>query len=267
MLFYSHRLSKKCNEYKTLKPHTNRTLFSIFSGSVDSQKPKSETSLKDTRKCFCLVLRKPLCPRLNFFHSIGISSSDLPKMFAICQGLFTRSLENRLIPNFNTLSNLLQSIEKTIVLIKFFPYIVFHDVEYYLIPNVKILPDIGVSESNIVKSIYSLTRLFHAATKNVEKNVAVVKEMGIDPLSSQFISAIKAKVAKNPWSMILSIDKIMAAMDIFVNQKGGESSFIAKRSRLILLSMEKRIVPRVAVIQFPLSKGLSLTELICRAKF
>ena len=85
--------------------------------------------------------------------------------------------------------------------IKFFPFIVFHDVEYYLIPNVKILRDSGVSESNFVKSIYYFPRLFHGDAKNFEKNVAVVKETGMDPLSSQFISAIKAKVgmSKSLW--------------------------------------------------------------------
>lgn len=248
----------------------------------------SETQIRNLTKRHPQVLlsspEKTLLPKIEFFHSIGISSSDLAKMLVICPGLFTRSVENHLIPNFNTLSNLLQSTEKTIALIKFFPFIIFHDVEYYLIPNVKILRDSGVSESNIVKSIYSFPRLFHADTKNFEKNVAVVKEMGINPLTSLFVLAIKAKVgmskslwerkldvykrwgwseeecftafAKNPWCMISSIDKIMAAMDFFVNQMSWESSFIAKRSKLILLSMEKRVIPRVAVIQFLLSKGL-----------
>ncbi|KAJ0039120.1 hypothetical protein Pint_22188 [Pistacia integerrima] len=108
--------------------------------------------------------------------------------------------------------------------------------------------------------------------------------MGISPLKIQFVLAVVAKrimskslwerkldvyktwgwsdkevlaaFSKCPWCMIASVDKITAAMDFFVNKMGWDSSIISVRPVLITMSLEKRLIPRAAVIQFLLSKGL-----------
>ena len=59
-----------------------------------------------------------------------------------------------------------------------------------------------------------------------------------------------------PWCMMASDDKIMGVMDFLVNKMGLDASLVARRPKLISLSLEKRIVPRSAVYQVLLSKGL-----------
>lgn len=248
--------------------------------------PKSQTTniIKRIPKVLLFSPEKTLMPKLEFFHSKGMSNRDIVKIFSKCPGLFCRSLDNHLIPTFYSLSYLLQSREKSIALIKRFPNILYHDAEYYLLPNVKILRDSGVPESDIVKSVDSWPQLFLMDPKIFEKSVASVKEMGIDPLRLKFVLAIQAKCitsesqwqskldvykrwgwsekewlaafAKYPWCMIASVDKIMVTMEFFVKEMGWDSSVIAKHPILVQMSMEKRIIPRVAVIQFLLSKGL-----------
>ena len=61
---------------------------------------------------------------------------------------------------------------------------------------------------------------------------------------------------KYPWCMTRSEGKITRVMDFFVNKMGCESSIISRRTLLISLNVEKRIVPRCAVYQVLVSKGL-----------
>ncbi|KHG03736.1 Pentatricopeptide repeat-containing -like protein [Gossypium arboreum] len=54
----------------------------------------------------------------------------------------------------------------------------------------------------------------------------------------------------------LSVDNLMVTMDFLVNKMGCSPSFIAKRPRLLLMSMEKKIVPRFLFAWDLLSKGV-----------
>ncbi|KAI8002906.1 5'-3' exoribonuclease 3 [Camellia lanceoleosa] len=56
--------------------------------------------------------------------------------------------------------------------------------------------------------------------------------------------------------MVASEHKIMRVMEFFVNKMGWDSSFFARSPIHIGFSLEKRIVPRCAVYQVLLSKGL-----------
>ncbi|KAJ4722218.1 Transcription termination factor like, partial [Melia azedarach] len=241
-----------------------------------------------TRSCPDVLLcspKKTLLPKFEFFYSKGISNFDLAKMLFVCPHLFRRSLQNHIIPSFNYLSNFLQSSEKTIALIKRFPPILYNGVDGYLAPKIKILRDIGVPELNILKLIDSWPRLGLTYQKYFEKNVAVVKEMGINPSKKQFVLALVAKnliseslwerkvnvykrwgwseeeiltaFRKCPWIMIVSEDKIEAVMDFFVNRIGWKSSAIVRCPVVFTLSLEKRVIPRRAVFEF-----LSLKSLI-----
>ncbi|KAI7980561.1 hypothetical protein LOK49_Contig135G00009 [Camellia lanceoleosa] len=56
--------------------------------------------------------------------------------------------------------------------------------------------------------------------------------------------------------MVSSEHKIMRVMEFFVNKMGWDSSFLARSPILIGFSLEKRIVPRCAMYQVLLLKGL-----------
>lgn len=61
---------------------------------------------------------------------------------------------------------------------------------------------------------------------------------------------------RNPWCMLVSEGKIEAMMEFCVIHLGWDALLFAKYPVLVALSLEKRVVPRAAVLQFLLSKGL-----------
>ncbi|KAL5849482.1 hypothetical protein ACOSQ4_007495 [Xanthoceras sorbifolium] len=227
---------------------------------------------------------KTVLPKLEFFYSKGFSSPDLANTLSKCPFLLNRSLQNHIVPNYNYLSNMLESQERTTASIKDKPFLFYSDLQFYMAPKVDILLEHGVPKSNIVMYMHHWSFSFRT-DKNIFKGVAEeVKEMGINPLRSQFVLAIIIKTAvrrshwesrvnmykrwgwseeefleafrKYPWLMVASKDKIMAAMDFFVNKMGLDASYIAKHPVFVTFSLQKRVIPRAAVFQFLLTKGL-----------
>lgn len=191
---------------------------------------------------------KTLLPKLNFFYSIGFSSLELANLLSSNPNFLRRDLENLLIPSFN------------------------------------VLRDIKVPEENILLLLKDQSRLFGIPFVKFKELVDVVKEMGFDPLKMNFVLALDvlSGISKSTWErkveiykrwgwseehtfqafgkypgcMKYSEEKIMAAMDFFVNKMGWESSFFVRRPQFIALSLDKRIVPRCTVAQVLISKGL-----------
>ncbi|XP_059654514.1 uncharacterized protein LOC132301263 [Cornus florida] len=111
-----------------------------------------------------------------------------------------------------------------------------------------------------------------------------VKKMGFNPSKFQFVVAVEALISLSKltwkrkmevyerwgWSeeetvsafvrcpacMKKSEENIMAKLNFYVNTMGWESSPIAHVPELMLLSLDKRIIPRCLVFQILLSKGL-----------
>ncbi|KAK0607389.1 hypothetical protein LWI29_014212 [Acer saccharum] len=226
---------------------------------------------------------RTLLPKFEFFYSKGFSSPELVKISSVCPEILFRSLENHIIPTFNYLIDLFKSSETVVNLVKQAPYILRHDVETYIEPSINVLRDIGVPEQNIIMFLRFWSRPTKTRLSALKNTVEAVKEMGFNPLRSQFILAVVAKghgkinweskveiyrrwgwseeeflsaFQKSPLCMMASDDKIMAIMDFLVNKMDMESSAIAKRPDIIVHSMGKTFIPRGAVYHFLLSKGL-----------
>ncbi|XP_057956866.1 uncharacterized protein LOC131150275 [Malania oleifera] len=234
-----------------------------------------------------LILYRPektLLPKFNFLFSIGFSRSGLAKAMTSCPRVLERSLENQIVPCFNFLRDLFQSHEKTITALKRYPGMLGHDFEKKLGPNFAILREQGVPESNFADLLTVVRRAIVMRTDVFREAVQKVCKMGLDPSRKKFVLAVsimmsmsrrkwerKMEVYRNwgwsdedvlvafckyPWCMAASEEKIRAVMDFFVNTMGWESSLIARNPTVIVLSLEKTIVPRSLVVQILLSEGL-----------
>ncbi|XP_044497889.1 transcription termination factor MTERF4, chloroplastic-like [Mangifera indica] len=254
----------------------------------------SETQISDLIGRYPLLLlsnpEKNLLPKLEFFLSKGFSSTDLGTVISRYPNILGRSLNNHIIPSFTYLSNLLQSTEKVIRSIKRYPSVLNNDLHILVQPKFNVLRDIGVPERRIIRLFHMWPRVFINYSRHFDEAVDLLKKMGMDPLKSQFDKAIVVMSSmsksewdkkvdfykrlglseedilsafrKNPWCMVTSKDKITGVMDFFVNKMGWEPSAIAHRPILLSLSLEKRIIPRAAVVQFLSSKGLLKTNFI-----
>ncbi|XP_011651044.1 uncharacterized protein LOC101221507 isoform X2 [Cucumis sativus] len=185
---------------------------------------------------------------------------------------------------FDYLQAVLGSEEKTLATIKQFARILGLDLRNAVGPNIEILKQIGVPDSNILKYLQYQPRVFMTNSIQFKETVERVKEMGFNTQQWQFVDAvfclrsmtkstwdkkveayrkwglseeeIRSAFRKHPRCMTFSEDKINGAMDFFINKMEYESSFAARRPILLQLSLKKRLLPRGHVYEVLLSKGL-----------
>ncbi|KAK7331343.1 hypothetical protein VNO77_25565 [Canavalia gladiata] len=147
----------------------------------------------------------------------------------------------------------------------------------------KVLLENGVPESKVAMVLRSWASVLVADPPLFKNAVEEVKELRFHPNKTTFVIAVCAKLSRNslwerkiylykkwgwsekivvsafkkhPWCMLASEDKIEAMMEFFVNRLGWESMVLAKYPALILMSLEKRVIPRAFVLKFLRSKGL-----------
>lgn len=228
---------------------------------------------------------KTITPKLEYFSSKGVSRTELAKFVSGSPGVLRQSLEKKIIPTWNSFESLLISSERTFAATKrFFNSRWACDLEARLIPNIKILREFGVLESNIVSLLTQQPSVFMIDSDMFRMTVERVEEMGFSPQRLKFVFAVSAlrgmtkstwerKVEickkwgwseedvyvafeKHPWCMMVSEDKMSSVMDMVINKAGFGPSDIVQRPKSLTCSLEKRIVPRCLVYQDMLERGL-----------
>ncbi|XP_075640557.1 uncharacterized protein LOC142612339 [Castanea sativa] len=141
-----------------------------------------------------LLLADPennLSPKIEFFHSIGVSSSVLPRILTLSPDLLLWSLTNHLIPCYEFLKSVLLVNEKVITTMKCSQRAFSCDVTNVMAPNVTLLRELGAPQSTIsllVAHFPSMAFIIHAKFVKV---VQEVKELGFDPSKAVFVQAIQ----------------------------------------------------------------------------
>ncbi|KAI3469415.1 hypothetical protein Pfo_026078 [Paulownia fortunei] len=234
-----------------------------------------------------MILRDPqkvLLPKIEFFQSLGIPETEVTKIFLITPSMFGRSLERQIAPSFNYIKSLFDANGTSLGFLKRATETLCCNLQSRLLPNVEVLKEAGVPGSKIVYLLQYYPRAVMADAERFRKFVEDVKELGLNPSGSTFVIAVyvflvisksnwEKKVAvykkwgisedeilsafgKHPHCMTKSIDKIMAAMDFFVNKMGLHSSFVLKAPALVSYSLDKRIKPRSSVYKILVDNGL-----------
>ncbi|KAG2693502.1 hypothetical protein I3760_08G100200 [Carya illinoinensis] len=226
---------------------------------------------------------KILLPKIEFFRSIGLSSSELPKIITMCPELLRRSLNQHLIPCYNFLKSVLLEDDKVITTLKRSSRAFLNSVVDNMVPNIELLREIGAPQSTISLLVTNYPDMAFIKHGRFDMALQEVREMGFDPSKSAFVLALQVilKVKKPKWEsklevykrwgwskdvaflafkrapqcMLVSEEKICKAMDFLVNQMGFSSEDIARNPIVILLSLKKRIIPRCSVVQILQANG------------
>ncbi|XP_057772012.1 uncharacterized protein LOC130991683 isoform X2 [Salvia miltiorrhiza] len=235
-------------------------------------------------------------PKFEFLRSLGLSSSELVKVLTLQPNLLDRSLERQIIPCVDFLRSLLGSNKDVVFSILRHPGILRETLQKTLLPNVGILRDVGVPESHIAALLRAAPRRIALDPGNFKLAVQEVIDLGFNPATKGFITALKVMrqlnslswrekvkhytrwgwsedqvfdaIRKYPLMMAVSKEKITKISDLIINTMACDASIFMTRPVIFTLSFEGRIAPRCAFYQVLLSKGLvrrsSLASMIVR---
>ncbi|XP_004516317.1 transcription termination factor MTERF15, mitochondrial-like [Cicer arietinum] len=229
--------------------------------------------------------KKTLLPKLKFFHSIGVSTTDLPKILIGNTSFLSKSLEKTLIPRYEIIRSLVRNDEEVVSTLKHGSWNlhcvwVVNDA----VQNIEVLKQLGVPQGSISLLVSNFPSVAFAKHSKFVEAVNSVKEMGFDPLKSKFVLAVQviAKMDKETWEsrfkifekfgcsrdiclsafqkepqyMMISEKKLMKTLNFLVKDVGFKPEDIMRRPGILNRNLEKTIIPRWAVLQILKSKGL-----------
>ncbi|XP_058727917.1 uncharacterized protein LOC131599648 [Vicia villosa] len=222
---------------------------------------------------------KRVLPKFQFLLSKGASNSDIVNLASKNPRVLSRSLKNHIVPTYELIYRFLQSDKEVIASAIQSPNLLC---EQFVPRNISMLIENGVSNSNIARLLRIRSQIFKV--QDMLKFVEEVKNLGFNPSKIIFSIALVAKMTvsknlweekvetlkkwgwsdedaleafkKKPYCMLTSVDKINLVMSFWVNQFGWDAMAITKAPFILSSSLEKRIIPRAAVVQYLLDKGL-----------
>ncbi|KAM5551626.1 transcription termination factor MTERF15, mitochondrial-like [Rosa sericea] len=238
--------------------------------------------IRSCPKFLAADFEKTLLPKLEYFSSVGLSRQDLARVVSSNPNILGHSLEKQIIPVHKFIRSLL-SEQDVIAVLKRGSRIFSANQCNILVPNIKLLIELGMPQSCISRLLTHCTNDVIVNHEKFVKAVHEAKEMGFDMENSRSLWAIRALCRKNKldhcrqvymmrwgWSeddvlsafrmhppcMIMSVKKLMQVMDFLVNKMGWPSRMIAKHPLVLSFSFEKRIIPRCSVVKVLMLRGL-----------
>ncbi|XP_061362344.1 transcription termination factor MTERF2, chloroplastic-like [Gastrolobium bilobum] len=243
---------------------------------------------KLVEKCPLVLVSKAettLLPKLKFFHSIGVSTREMPKILIGNYHLLASSLKKCLIPRYEIIRSVVRDDREVVRALKNSPLnFTFSDIMNDLIPNIKVLRQCSVPQASISLLIVNFPSAAYAKHSKFVEAVKTVKEIGCNPLQTTFVMAVQVILSmrkatwesrfevyerwgwnreitlgafrKFPSFMKCSEETITKKMSFIVKDMVWPSEDIVKYPTVLSYSLEKRIIPRLSVIKILKSKCL-----------
>ncbi|XP_068664101.1 transcription termination factor MTERF4, chloroplastic-like [Aristolochia californica] len=216
-----------------------------------------------------------LQPKLQFIRDFGVSASDLPDLVVQNPYSISRCLKTQVVPSFQFLKGFLHAPENVVKALKRSGWLLTSDLEKKMLPNINLMTERGITASRIALVIMTQPRILTQRIETLEETIRRVEELGFKGGSPFFVLAIHAisSMSKSTWNtkfelfkslgwseeqilvgfrrmpvfLTCSEKKIKRGMDYFINQLNLTPEDISKNPKLLMHSMEKRIVPRCRV--------------------
>ncbi|KAK7333628.1 hypothetical protein VNO80_30404 [Phaseolus coccineus] len=143
-----------------------------------------------------------LLPKLEFFHSIGVSNIDMHKIALESPLILESSLEKILVPRYEIIRRIVGDDRKVVKVLTRAPFsFTVCDLSKCLVPNIEVLRQFGVPQGSIsllVVNFPSATMWKHSRFVEV---VERIKKFGFDPKRTSFVMAIQVLITmhKEAW--------------------------------------------------------------------
>ncbi|KAJ4978743.1 hypothetical protein NE237_009523 [Protea cynaroides] len=274
--------SKRMNLKNTAKADSVLTLFKNYGftqqqiANIISHNPDVLKSDPD----------KTLKPKIELLCNMGISGPILAKILSKNADFLSASLERKLIPTLEFLKSFIDTDEKIAVTLSRMSWC--SRVPETMAPNIEILRNHGVPDSNISNLIFLHPRLLYSKAERFKEIVMQAKEMGLNPSTYTFITGIRALagLSRATWEAKIAVfssfgwledeifslfrkypsifgqseKRIRERLNFFVNELNWTVADLGRCPTAFQCSMEKRIAPRCSVLRVLLAKGLLKKE-------
>ncbi|KAK1613992.1 hypothetical protein QYE76_019509 [Lolium multiflorum] len=230
----------------------------------------------------CAGVEKTLSPVVAELTGLGLSLPDIARLLSLARDRFrSRSIVPKVqhyLPLFGSPENLFRALKNS-------PYLLRRSMDRVVKPNVALLRECGLSDSDITKICIRLSRILTTNPERVQTMVACAQGLGVPRGSGMFRHALQAvgflreeklaakveylkntfrwsdvevsiAVCKAPMVLITSKESLRLKSDFLFSEVGLEPAYIARIPAMLLYSLEGRTKPRHYVVKFLKENGL-----------
>ncbi|KAG6527079.1 transcription termination factor MTERF2, chloroplastic-like [Zingiber officinale] len=233
---------------------------------------------------------KTLKPKLEHFRRIGLVGTALSEILSASPDLLRRSLEKRLLPNAELLKSILITNANLVSAIKNSLWLMALDIRTKVLPKVDALRAHGVPDDVICVLLTRYGDALVTDTNRFNEAFDKIKKMGICPKKTTFARAlgmlailpqkkweerletlmglgwsqdnVLVAFSKQPHIVWISTEKTRNTVKFLEEKLGWTPERTVKNPVVLLMSLEKRLMPRHAVLSILMHKGLIKTGFI-----
>ncbi|CAI9116327.1 OLC1v1017442C1 [Oldenlandia corymbosa var. corymbosa] len=225
-------------------------------------------------------------PKFQILQYLGISAPDIANIITLDPLVLFRSVDNRVVPSIMVLKDILGSISEVAKLLTKPACSLFlrNDLEKNLLPNIKILRSCGVSTDRIIRTMFMSPRFVLSRPEKMQEWIGMADKLGCDRNSLMFIYAVRTlgsmssatwevkwdlfrnmgipedkmlwMFQKKPQAFAVSDRKIKEVVKVLLDTGKYDVEYITDEPDVFLCSVEKRLKPRLRVLDILESKDL-----------
>ncbi|KAI3757419.1 hypothetical protein L6452_04956 [Arctium lappa] len=177
---------------------------------------------------------KTLEPKFRVFQGLGLSGSALEKLFKPSPNFSS----NRFVANVNYLRKLLDNDEKVIKVIHKSWWLLSKNFAQKLSANLLVLKKYGLS------NVASMTK------SKLEMKFGIYRSF--EWSDSEIVTMVRAL----PFCLRRSEAKLRTTLNFFMNELGYSAAYLATHPKMLVYSLEKRVMPRNKVLEILKEKKL-----------
>ncbi|KAF0933027.1 hypothetical protein E2562_013782 [Oryza meyeriana var. granulata] len=265
-----------------LKSSSNPDAVLAFLADLGLSPKEVAAVVASNPRILCARVDRSLSPISAELRALGLSPSQIARLAQVTGRYFLcRSFVSKVrfwLPLFGSSDRLLQASDWNY-------WLLTSDLEKVVEPNVAFLKQCGLSARDISKLLVAAPRLVTMHPDYVQDAVRRAVQLGVAPGSQMFrhalstagcigqekidakVSVLKESlgwsqeevnlaVSKAPRILVASAERLRRNAEFLINEVGLQPQYIARRSVLLMYSLERRLVPRHLVVKLLKERGL-----------
>ncbi|RZR90837.1 hypothetical protein BHM03_00018823 [Ensete ventricosum] len=230
-----------------------------------------------------LDVQKTLAPKFRALQDLGFSCSDITDLVSSNNTVINDELHN-VLSKIQFWQGLLRSNDLLVKLCKKNRWFLGYSIEKRIQPNIEILRDCGITDQKFLVITRNDPVFITQKSESLKALISRVEGLGVARTSGMFHRAMMildsiseknfkahleffkgfgwseddflAAFRKAPYLVGCSLKSLQKKMEFLVNETRCAPSYLANRPVILLMSLEKRLIPRYQILTGLKSRGL-----------
>ncbi|XP_074559530.1 transcription termination factor MTERF15, mitochondrial-like [Curcuma longa] len=238
-------------------------------------------------KCLLLDVEKTLAPKFRAFEDLGLCPSDIVHLVR-SNPCIVKIKHERTVPKIEFWQGLFRSKDALVKSFKRNRGILAYSIEKKIQPNIELLREYGLDGPKLASILRSRPLIVAQKADFLKSLIRRAEDLGVPRTSGMFHRTLLALSMVNPekfkmqmelfrsfgWSeddFVAAFQKcptfplkssmtLQRTMEFLINEVGYASSYIAIRPILLIMSLERRLIPRHRILATLKSRGHCETD-------